>query len=154
MFCTKCGKELVNPGRFCNFCGAPLQNVQAAAPQQPMPQQQAPQQPIRPDTVLYQGVSSWNRGGVIYQGCYVIVTYEKMTVYRNQRSVKKGEQPLVVIFCNTIREIRMTGNFNGPYMILTMADGKSLNFRYLLRLADLHTACQTAARFHNPQWFQ
>ena len=42
MFCTKCGKENDNNATFCKFCGAPIGNAAAAAPQsapQPTPVQ-------------------------------------------------------------------------------------------------------------------
>ena len=41
MFCTKCGKEITEPGRFCTSCGAPLD---APAPAQ-QPVQQTSAQP-------------------------------------------------------------------------------------------------------------
>lgn len=31
MFCTSCGKEIINTARFCNFCGRPVTNVSAAS---------------------------------------------------------------------------------------------------------------------------
>ncbi len=141
MFCTKCGKELINPGKFCVACGAPLTAQPAQAP-------------VNPNTVLYDGNCMWTTGGVFYSNCYMTVTYEKIMLFKNKRAKERGEQPMVTIFCNTIRAIRMTGNMQGPYMILTMTDGKSLNFRYLFAMQEIHNACQRAARFHNPQWFQ
>ncbi len=27
MFCTYCGKEIINSARFCNFCGNPVRNI-------------------------------------------------------------------------------------------------------------------------------
>lgn len=27
MFCTNCGKEIIDTARFCNFCGAPVKNT-------------------------------------------------------------------------------------------------------------------------------
>ncbi|MDE7361599.1 MAG: zinc ribbon domain-containing protein [Oscillospiraceae bacterium] len=41
MFCTNCGKEIIDTAKFCNFCGMPVKNI-AAAPVQPAP---APVQP-------------------------------------------------------------------------------------------------------------
>jgi hypothetical protein len=100
------------------------------------------------------GNCMWTTGGVFYNSCYMTVTYEKITLFKNKRAKDRGEQPMVTIFCNTIRAIRMSGNMQGPYMILTMTDGKSLNFRYLFAMQEIHNACQKAARSHNPQWFQ
>lgn len=42
MFCTNCGKEIIDTARFCNFCGTPIQNMAASIPVQPVqPVQQA-----------------------------------------------------------------------------------------------------------------
>ena len=27
MYCSKCGKEAVNPGEYCAYCGAPLKRT-------------------------------------------------------------------------------------------------------------------------------
>ena len=97
MFCTKCGKELINPGKFCVACGAPLTALPAQAP-------------VNPNTVLYDGNCMWTTGGVFYSNCYMTVTYEKIMLFKNKRAKERGEQPMVTIFCNTIRAIRMTGN--------------------------------------------
>ena len=47
MFCTKCGKEIEDNSTFCNFCGAPVNNVPNvavnAAPQQTSVQNSTPQ---------------------------------------------------------------------------------------------------------------
>lgn len=40
MFCTTCGRQIINEARFCNFCGAPVR-AQAIPAQQPA----APAQP-------------------------------------------------------------------------------------------------------------
>lgn len=55
MFCTECGKEIVDTAKFCSFCGLPVQNVvvRAAAPsptpapvyEVPVPQSPAPEAP-------------------------------------------------------------------------------------------------------------
>ncbi len=31
MFCTSCGKEIINTARFCNYCGKPVQNFAPTA---------------------------------------------------------------------------------------------------------------------------
>lgn len=36
MFCTNCGKEIIDTAKFCNFCGMPVKNI-AAVPVQPEP---------------------------------------------------------------------------------------------------------------------
>ncbi len=32
MFCTNCGKEIIDTARFCNFCGTPVKNTAAGVP--------------------------------------------------------------------------------------------------------------------------
>lgn len=32
MFCTNCGKEIIDTAKFCNFCGSPVRNVIVRAP--------------------------------------------------------------------------------------------------------------------------
>jgi len=32
MFCTKCGKEITENGRFCQFCSAPLEQFSKIVP--------------------------------------------------------------------------------------------------------------------------
>lgn len=52
MFCTNCGKEIIDTARFCNFCGTPIQNMAASIPVQPIqPVQPAQSQPIYPQPV-------------------------------------------------------------------------------------------------------
>lgn len=39
MFCTCCGKEIINTARFCNYCGNPVRNIAPPpAPSQPVGQ--------------------------------------------------------------------------------------------------------------------
>lgn len=50
MFCTNCGKEIIDTARFCNFCGAPVKNA-AVPPVQPVQQPIYPQpapEPVQP----------------------------------------------------------------------------------------------------------
>lgn len=42
MFCTNCGKEIIDTAKFCNFCGMPVKNMAASVPVQP------PVQSVRP----------------------------------------------------------------------------------------------------------
>lgn len=46
MFCTNCGREIIDTARFCNFCGTPIQNMAASIPVQPV--QPAQSQPVYP----------------------------------------------------------------------------------------------------------
>ena len=85
MFCTKCGKELINPGRFCTGCGAPLD---APAPMQ-QPQQQ-PVQQAAPTGTLYEGVATWNQGGFMYSSCYLVITADMVSIYKNKRTFEKN----------------------------------------------------------------
>lgn len=41
MFCTNCGREIIDTARFCNFCGTPIQNMATSIPVQPV-------QPVQP----------------------------------------------------------------------------------------------------------
>lgn len=43
MFCTNCGREIIDTARFCNFCGMPIQNMAASIPVQPVRQVQPAQ---------------------------------------------------------------------------------------------------------------
>lgn len=36
MFCTNCGKEIINTARFCNFCGKPVINIAPIPPVSPI----------------------------------------------------------------------------------------------------------------------
>ena len=36
MFCTNCGREIIDTARFCNFCGMPVRNMAASIPVQPV----------------------------------------------------------------------------------------------------------------------
>lgn len=36
MFCTNCGKEIIDTAKFCNFCGSPILNAAASVPVQPV----------------------------------------------------------------------------------------------------------------------
>lgn len=44
MFCTNCGREIIDTAKFCNFCGLPVKNLAASVPVQPV----QPVQPIQP----------------------------------------------------------------------------------------------------------
>lgn len=51
MFCTTCGKEIINTARFCNYCGNPVHNIAPAPAPAPV---QAPEQPYSvpaPETI-------------------------------------------------------------------------------------------------------
>lgn len=37
MFCTNCGKEIINTARFCNYCGSRVINLTPTPPPAPMP---------------------------------------------------------------------------------------------------------------------
>lgn len=50
MFCTNCGREIIDTARFCNFCGMPIQNMAASIPVQPV-QQVQPAQTVQPQAV-------------------------------------------------------------------------------------------------------
>lgn len=50
MFCTNCGREIIDTARFCSFCGMPIKNMAASIPVQPV-QQVQPAQPIQPQAV-------------------------------------------------------------------------------------------------------
>ena len=148
MFCTKCGKEITEPGRFCTSCGAPLDA--------PAPAQQPVQQPVQqtaPNSVLYEGASSWNQGGFMYSACYMIITTEQISIFKNKRARDKN-QPLATIPTAMLQRIDMGGNVNGPYITCTLTDGKIVNFRYLFRMDDIHRALYTAGKTKNPQWFR
>lgn len=36
MFCTNCGKEIIDTAKFCNFCGMPVKNMAASVPVTPI----------------------------------------------------------------------------------------------------------------------
>jgi len=36
MFCTNCGKEIIDTAKFCNFCGSPILNAAASVPVSPV----------------------------------------------------------------------------------------------------------------------
>lgn len=44
MFCTNCGKEIIDTAKFCNFCGMPVKNMAASVPVTPI----EPVQPVPP----------------------------------------------------------------------------------------------------------
>lgn len=50
MFCTNCGREIIDTARFCSFCGTPIRNMAASIPVQPV-QQVQPAQPVQPQAV-------------------------------------------------------------------------------------------------------
>lgn len=52
MFCTNCGREIIDTARFCNFCGTPIQNMAAGIPVQPV-QPVQPAQPVQPVQPAY-----------------------------------------------------------------------------------------------------
>ena len=45
MFCTSCGREIIDTARFCNYCGKPVQNI---APPPPIYPSQNTEQPYIP----------------------------------------------------------------------------------------------------------
>lgn len=45
MFCTNCGKEIIDTAKFCNFCGMPVKNMAASVPIDPV----QPVQPTQPE---------------------------------------------------------------------------------------------------------
>ena len=47
MFCNKCGKEISDQARFCNYCGAAVNNTQPRQPAQPQAAQQAQSTPAK-----------------------------------------------------------------------------------------------------------
>ncbi|MBD5383823.1 MAG: zinc-ribbon domain-containing protein [Ruminococcaceae bacterium] len=48
MFCTNCGKEIIDTAKFCNFCGMPVKNMAASVPVTPIDPVQSvqPAQPV------------------------------------------------------------------------------------------------------------
>lgn len=46
MFCTNCGREIIDTAKFCNFCGTPIRNMAAGIPVQPV--QHVYSQPVQP----------------------------------------------------------------------------------------------------------
>lgn len=52
MFCTECGKQIVDTARFCSFCGVPVMNVVVRQPQAvaPAPAPAPVQQPAVTET--------------------------------------------------------------------------------------------------------
>ena len=52
MFCTNCGKEIINTAKFCNFCGMPVKNMAASVPINTVQPAQSTQsvQPVQPVT--------------------------------------------------------------------------------------------------------
>lgn len=50
MFCSKCGREVSDQAKFCNYCGAPMGNAQPQPVQKPAPAQPAmqPAQQVQP----------------------------------------------------------------------------------------------------------
>ena len=54
MFCTNCGKEIINTAKFCNFCGMPVKNMAASVPINTVQPAQSTQsvQPVQPVTQL------------------------------------------------------------------------------------------------------
>ena len=148
MFCTKCGKELINPGRFCTGCGAPL-----AAPAPLQQPQQPPVQQAAPTGTLYEGVATWNQGGFMYSSCYLVITADMVSIYKNKRTFEKN-QTLATIPTVMLQNVSMSGNMNGPYITVKLTDGKIINFRYLFRMDEIHRALYMAGRSKNPQWFQ
>ena len=148
MFCTKCGKELINPGRFCTGCGAPLD-----APAPMLQPQQQPVQQAAPTGTLYEGVATWNQGGFMYSSCYLVITADMVSIYKNKRTFEKN-QTLATIPTVMLQNVSMSGNMNGPYITVKLTDGKIINFRYLFRMDEIHRALYMAGRSKNPQWFQ
>ena len=152
MFCTKCGKELINPGRFCTGCGAPLD---APAPAQ-QPVQQPMQQPVpqaAPTGTLYEGVATWNQGGIMYSSCFLVITAHMVSIYKHKRAYEKN-QTIATIPTVMLQNVSMSGNMNGPYITVKLTDGKTINFRYLFRMDEIHRALYMAGKSKNPQWFQ
>lgn len=47
MFCTNCGKEIIDTAKFCNFCGTPVKNMAASVPVTPINPVQ-PTEPVQP----------------------------------------------------------------------------------------------------------
>ena len=79
MFCQKCGKEISDQAKFCNFCGAPVNVAQTTAPRQ---SQQTVQQPQQTETT---GKSKWSKrllSAVIALAVFFLVrtvTYNALT---------------------------------------------------------------------------
>ena len=46
MFCTNCGKEIIDTAKFCNFCGMPVKNMAASVPITPSEPVRAEVQPV------------------------------------------------------------------------------------------------------------
>ena len=42
MFCTSCGREIIDTARFCNYCGRPVQNIAPPSPVYPSLNTQQP----------------------------------------------------------------------------------------------------------------
>lgn len=49
MFCTNCGKEIIDTAKFCNFCGMPVKNMAASVPINPVQPAQSTQPVTQPD---------------------------------------------------------------------------------------------------------
>ena len=52
MFCTNCGKEIIDTAKFCNFCGMPIRNMATSIPVQPV--QPTYSQPVQSEPVYSQ----------------------------------------------------------------------------------------------------
>lgn len=46
MFCTKCGKEISNQAKFCNYCGSPINNTPPAPQRAPQAASQPASEPV------------------------------------------------------------------------------------------------------------
>ncbi|NLD57359.1 MAG: zinc ribbon domain-containing protein, partial [Methanomicrobiales archaeon] len=78
MFCQKCGKSNPDHARFCENCGAPLQQVPPQVYQQPAPaypQQPVYQQPVYQQPVYPQAQQFIPRGAIRSPGIAGVLSF-------------------------------------------------------------------------------
>ncbi len=72
MFCTNCGKEIIDTAKFCNFCGSPILNAAASVPVSPV----SPTQTVQPAPDFSESadvpVTENNFGGAVGEAAEIV----------------------------------------------------------------------------------
>ena len=112
MYCSKCGKEISDQAKFCNYCGAQMNNPQPA--QQPVQQTTAPKRKSKAGKVIL---------GILIA---VAVFFAAVYIYENviygdvePSSIYTGEQALVDSFMTNYCE--KGALYQDDYLIYSLA---------------------------------
>ncbi|MBP3540781.1 MAG: zinc ribbon domain-containing protein [Clostridia bacterium] len=119
MFCTKCGKELSDQARFCNYCGAQMETAQPQAAPAAQPVQRPAAQPAmeeKPKKSIGKTIVSLAVAALVF---FVVrqITYKSMA----PKPTSSGTQEFVVYNQNVTNGCSYGALYQDDYLTYGMA---------------------------------